>query len=74
MGQTTHHTITHDSEELLEKWRQLQNDNPGIRIRNAADELGVSEAQLLATRCDGEKVVRLDGPVEKIIERIEVAF
>lgn len=39
-------TLVHD---LKEKWEALKADNPHLRIRNAAAELGVSEAELLAT-------------------------
>ncbi|KFC22909.1 hemin-degrading factor [Chryseobacterium sp. FH1] len=35
--------------ELKEKWEALKAENPHLRIRNAAEQLGVSEAELLAT-------------------------
>lgn len=35
--------------ELKEKWEALKTENPHLRIRNAAEQLGVSEAELLAT-------------------------
>ncbi|RZJ39464.1 MAG: hemin-degrading factor [Chryseobacterium sp.] len=35
--------------ELKEKWETLKAENPHLRIRNAAEQLGVSEAELLAT-------------------------
>jgi putative hemin transport protein len=35
--------------DLKEKWEALKAENPHLRIRNAAVELGVSEAELLAT-------------------------
>jgi putative hemin transport protein len=44
---------------LKEQWKEFRENNPKVRIRNAAEELGVSEAQLLATDC-GENVIRLD--------------
>ena len=44
---------------LADKWALLKEKNPKIRIRNAAHELGVSEAQLLSTGCGGGGVVRL---------------
>jgi len=43
---------------LREAWRGIQQAKPGIRIREAAKELGTSEAELLATKVD-EGVVRL---------------
>jgi putative hemin transport protein len=35
--------------DLKEKWEALKAENPHIRIRNAAAQFGVSEAELLAT-------------------------
>ena len=46
---------------LRDRWRALQAEEPGIRARSAADRLGVSEAELVASRC-GDGVRRLDGP------------
>jgi len=50
---------TAKSNNLKEAWAKLREENPKIRIRNAAEELSVSEAELLATDC-GETVTRLD--------------
>lgn len=47
---------------LLAAWQQLQNEHKGpmpLRARDAANQLGVSEAQLLASRC-GDDVIRLN--------------
>lgn len=35
------------STSVLEKWQELQREQPGIRIRNAAELIGVSEWELL---------------------------
>ncbi|WP_028121482.1 hemin-degrading factor [Epilithonimonas tenax] len=35
--------------DLKEKWEALKAENPHLRIRNAAQDLGVSEAELLVT-------------------------
>ncbi len=43
---------------LKETWAAFKEANPKTRIRNAAEELGVSEAELLATGC-GETCTRL---------------
>ncbi|NBB77614.1 MAG: hemin-degrading factor [Bacteroidetes bacterium] len=56
---------------LSEKWDQLKKENPKMRAKQAADELGVSEAELIASKCDGKTIIRLDGPWEEVIERIE---
>jgi putative hemin transport protein len=47
-----------DSNYLKTAWAKLSGENPGLRIREAAEALGVSEAELLATRT-GETVTRL---------------
>ncbi|WP_200977413.1 hemin-degrading factor [Echinicola sp. 20G] len=52
-------TIVKDN-ELKEKYKNFKAENPGIRIREAAKQLGVSEAELLATSI-GEGVVLLEG-------------
>jgi len=46
---------------LREAWGGIQKAKPGIRIREAARELGVGEADLLATKI-GNGVTRLQGP------------
>lgn len=44
---------------LSERWRALRDSEPGIRIREAAERLGVSEGDLLLTRVgDGVTVLR----------------
>ena len=47
---------------LAERWAQFKLENPKTRIRDAARQLGSSEAALLATQCTGTadaRVVRL---------------
>ena len=44
-------TATESKIDLKQAWKNLRGENPKIRIRNAAEELGVSEAELLATDC-----------------------
>lgn len=61
-------TINNNVEELKVKWRNLQAMRPALRIRDAAKELGVSEAQLLATRI-GNDVIRLHGPWPELLQR-----
>ena len=56
--------------ELAERWQALLRDNNTLRIRNAAEELGVSEAELLSTRT-GQGVVRLQGDFKQLIARAE---
>lgn len=45
-------------QSLKQQWEGLKAENPHLRIRNAAEQLQVSEVQLLATQC-GEDVIRL---------------
>lgn len=51
---------------LQQGWVKIQETRPGIRIREAAKELGVSEAELLATKV-GNNVVKLQGPWDKLL-------
>ena len=53
-------------ESLKVRWETLLKVRPKLRIRDAAAELGVSEAQLLATRC-GNDVVRLEGDWSRLV-------
>ncbi|KQT18547.1 heme ABC transporter [Chryseobacterium sp. Leaf404] len=56
--------------ELKEKWESLKAENPHLRIRNAADQLGVSEAALLATNV-GEGVTVLKPEFANILTEVE---
>ncbi len=53
--------------ELSEQWKALLAQTPNLRIRDAAQRLGVSEAELLATRC-GAGVTRLEGDWRELIK------
>lgn len=55
---------------LLQQWEALKAENPHIRIRNAAQQLGVSEAELLATKT-GQNVTRLRPEFENILLDLE---
>lgn len=56
--------------ELKEKWEALKAENPHLRIRNAANQLGVSEAELLATNV-GEGVTVLKPEFANILTEVE---
>lgn len=56
--------------DLKAAWARLLEENPSMRIRNAADELGVSEAELLATQI-GETVTRLEPKFGEILQDLE---
>ena len=51
----------HSGEVLRENWLALKQSEPATRARDAAEKLGVSEAELVACRC-GDGVRRLRGP------------
>lgn len=54
---------------LRARWLALKNAEPGLRARDAAVKLGVTEAELLAARC-GEGVRRLDGPWQDLVNAL----
>lgn len=54
---------------LKERWEELKAAKPKLRIRNAAEELGVSEAELLATEC-GTTVTRLQPEWDEIYKAL----
>ncbi|MEM1041058.1 MAG: ChuX/HutX family heme-like substrate-binding protein [Bacteroidota bacterium] len=56
--------------ELKERWTAYRRENPSVRIRNAAAELGVSEAELVATS-EGDGATRLDGGWGALLEEAE---
>lgn len=55
---------------LQEQWAELKKSNPMIRIRNAAEQLRVSEAELLATQV-GINVTRLRPEFASILTQVE---
>lgn len=55
---------------LKSQWEALKAENPHIRIRNAADQLGLSEAELVATSI-GETVTRLRPEFAAILSEVE---
>jgi putative hemin transport protein len=62
-------TIAESTSTLRESWKQLQETKPGLRIRECAEQLGVSEAQLLATTV-GEYSTRLEGDWTELLKRL----
>lgn len=53
---------------LRDAWKQLQEEKPGLRIRECAQQLGVSEAELLATTV-GDYTTRLEGDWTELLKR-----
>lgn len=58
-----------ESPDLKTRWSDLLRENPKLRIRDAATQLGVSEAELLATRI-GDSVVRLAGNWQELLKAL----
>jgi putative hemin transport protein len=63
-------TITIEPIDLKRAWTALREENPGLRIREAAEKLGVSEAELLATGV-GSTVTRLDANCAEILQQLD---
>lgn len=54
---------------LAAQWQALKQAESNLRIRDAAQKLGVSEAELLATSC-GSTVTRLQGDWTDVLKRV----
>jgi putative hemin transport protein len=54
---------------LATSWQTLRVVKPGIRVRDAAAELGVTEAELVATMV-GERAVRLDHHTDSLLHAL----
>jgi putative hemin transport protein len=54
---------------LAARWQQYKEDNPKSRIREAAQHLGVSEAELLALGL-GDTVIRLEGDFRELLKEV----
>lgn len=61
--------IVRSPDDLQAKWHAYLAENPKTRIRDVADALHVTEAELLATRV-GNGVTRLAGDFKQLIERL----
>lgn len=60
-------TIAAEQKNLKQAWADLREENPHLRIRDAAEVLNVSEVELLATNC-GETVTRLEPKFTEILQ------
>lgn len=68
--ENTARTAPETAAGLAARWEVLRQEQPKIRIRDAAQALGASEAELLATTVDGTTVVRLDTRFREILNEI----
>ncbi len=55
--------------DLKLRWENFKKENPKVRIKDAADKLGVSEGELLATGI-GENVVRLKNNFKELLREL----
>jgi putative hemin transport protein len=55
--------------ELRASWEELKKTKPSLRIRDCAEELGVSEGELLATTV-GEYTTQLEGDWTEFLKRL----
>lgn len=56
-----------NTNDLKQRWDDLKKEHPKMRIKNAADALGVSEMELLATRIGTDGVTRLKPDFKEIL-------
>lgn len=56
--------------DLRERWKTFREENPDVRIRDAATRMGVSEAELVATGC-GTTVTRIGDDWPAILTSLE---
>lgn len=59
-----------EEKDLQTRWAEFKAGNPHVRIREAAENLGVSEAELLATDC-GVNVTRLEPKCAELLQEFE---
>ncbi len=62
-------TTAIETNDLKKAWAHLRETNPHLRIREAAERLGVSETELLVTQT-GETVVRLEPKCPEILQEL----
>lgn len=62
--------ITINRNELQERYSQLKKEKTSMRIRDAARELEVSEAELVALNCGTPGATRLHGPWGEFVKRL----
>lgn len=69
MTHATLSSIADATESMQHAWQGLRDKTPGVRIRDAAALLGVSEVQLVASDC-GRTATRLAGDWATLIEAL----
>jgi putative hemin transport protein len=69
LNESTNRTIATQPPQLRIAWQRLRESEPGLRARELAERLGVSEGALLASRC-GDGITRLEGPFANLIHAL----
>ncbi|KPQ01066.1 MAG: hemin-degrading protein HmuS [Bacteroidetes bacterium HLUCCA01] len=59
------------AESLRQRWEQTKQANPRMRALQIARTLGVSEAELVASACDGKQTVRLNTDWSVLFSKLE---
>ncbi len=65
----TTNTSAMSADALRDTWKSLRESEPGLRARDLAERIGVSEGELVACRC-GEGVTRLQGSWADLIRAL----
>lgn len=59
-----------NAQEILDKMAAIKADNPKMYARNLAQEIGISEGELVAAQV-GDKIIRLKPEMEEILQSLE---
>lgn len=57
--------------DIKTRWDELKTSEPRLRAKDIADRIGITEAELIASACDGETVIRLRADWEGIFTALE---
>lgn len=63
--------MTQQSNDLQARYNALVQQDPKIRVRNAAEKLGVSEMELVAAQCGDIEAVLLEGTPQAIFKELQ---
>ncbi|PWN08027.1 hemin-degrading factor [Rhodohalobacter mucosus] len=63
--------LNNETAALKKRWNDLKEEEPRLRTKDIADRLSVSEAELVASACDGDRIVRLTEDWAGIFENLE---
>lgn len=55
---------------IKNQWQTIRKSEKPMRIRNAAEQLGISEVELLASEIGEGNVTRLEGKLKEILAKL----